>query len=336
MLVLEDVSNPVVNAGTDQTLTCLTTSLNLDGSGSSSGVNFAYQWSTTDGNIVSGATTTSPEVNQPGTYILEVTNTSNGCSLTDNVLVNADITLPTASAGSDQEICSDEISSIGAASNPDYSYSWFPATGLSNSNISNPDFQITNTASSSETYNIVLTVIDNTNGCTSTDDFAITVFPEVSPDISISASETDICEGDPVTFTSVTQNEGSSPAYSWLVNGTPVGSSASFSGYAFQDGDIVSCVLTSSELCTDENPVSSNQIVMNVGSTLPVDISILQSPAGTICEGETLTFTASPQNGGDAPSYTWQQNGTTVGSNSTVYSSGVLSDGDVIYCILFP
>jgi len=76
---------PNVSAGLDKVLTCLVTSVVLDGSSTTPGV--SYLWTTSDGNIVSGANTAAPTVNAAGTYTLTVTNTANGCTATDAAAV---------------------------------------------------------------------------------------------------------------------------------------------------------------------------------------------------------------------------------------------------------
>ncbi|MEZ4918033.1 MAG: hypothetical protein R2792_02915 [Saprospiraceae bacterium] len=68
--VEQDIIPPVADAGPDPTLNCTSPSLMLDGSGSSSGSNFTYQWTTADGNILSGATGLMPTIDMTGTYNL--------------------------------------------------------------------------------------------------------------------------------------------------------------------------------------------------------------------------------------------------------------------------
>ncbi|MBN2683057.1 MAG: gliding motility-associated C-terminal domain-containing protein, partial [Bacteroidales bacterium] len=335
VVVNENVNYPVVNAGNDQTLNCLVTSLSLDGSGSVSGIQYTYLWTTTDGNIVSGSTSNSPLINQPGTYTLLVTDINTGCWNNDMVVVTADINLPGANAGADSDICSGEIINIGQVSNPDYEYSWFPATGLSNSNISNPNFQVTNSGTTNQTYNIVFTVTNTINGCTSTDAINIDVFPNSSPAIAITADNSEICEGEEVQFTANITDGGSSPVLQWMVNGMPVGSnSINFNTTTLNNGDIVSCSLISSEVCADVASANSNNIVMTVGSTFPVDIMVSAFPGTTICEGDNVVFTAIPQNPGLSPVYSWTVNGVAVGTNSTSFSSSLLTNGDIVSCTL--
>ena len=61
----------------------------------------------------------------------------------------------------------------------------------------------------------------------------------VAPTIAITASPTGaVCAGTAVNFTTTITNGGSSPAYQWTVNGTPVGTSSSYS-YTPINGDVV-------------------------------------------------------------------------------------------------
>ncbi len=86
--VFENVNAPIADAGIDQTLNCTATTLILDGSNSSTASEFTYQWSSLDGNIVSGNTTLNPLIDQQGVYTLVVTNEENGCTASDSVEVD--------------------------------------------------------------------------------------------------------------------------------------------------------------------------------------------------------------------------------------------------------
>ena len=86
--VFENLNAPIANAGADQFLACSSNTLTLDGSNSSSGTQFSYQWSSLDGNILSDENTLTPLIDQSGTYTLLVTNELNGCTDTDDVLVD--------------------------------------------------------------------------------------------------------------------------------------------------------------------------------------------------------------------------------------------------------
>ncbi|MCU0346281.1 MAG: gliding motility-associated C-terminal domain-containing protein [Saprospiraceae bacterium] len=93
--VSANTTPPIAQAGQNATLDCISTPVGLDGSGSSTGPSFSYQWTTTGGNIVSGGSSLMPEVNGVGTYFLTVENSANGCSAIDSVAVAQDASAPT-------------------------------------------------------------------------------------------------------------------------------------------------------------------------------------------------------------------------------------------------
>ncbi|AEA45322.1 hypothetical protein Fluta_3350 [Fluviicola taffensis DSM 16823] len=54
----------------------------------------------------------------------------------------------------------------------------------------------------------------------------------------------------------------------------------------------------------------------------------------TICQGESVTFSATPTYGGTAPSYQWKINGSNVGTNNPSYTSTTLANGNSITCVM--
>jgi hypothetical protein len=52
------------------------------------------------------------------------------------------------------------------------------------------------------------------------------------------------------------------------------------------------------------------------------------------CSGDSVTFTATPTDGGTSPSYQWKVNGVAKGTNSRTFSSTTLSKSDSVKCVL--
>ncbi|MFN0032796.1 MAG: GEVED domain-containing protein [Flavobacteriales bacterium] len=69
------------------------------------------------------------------------------------------------------------------------------------------------------------------------------------------------------------------------------------------------------------------------GNVAGVSIA-LTSGTNPSCTGTSLTFTATPTNGGSAPSYQWKVNGADVGTNSTTYTSSSLATGSIVTCVM--
>ncbi len=88
--------------------------------------------------------------------------------------------------------------------------------------------------------------------------------------------------------------------------------------------------MTSSLACATGSPATSNAITAVVNSTAPASVTIAASPAGAICSGTSVTFTATPVNGG-TPVYQWLKGGVPIqGATNATYTSATLVNGDVI------
>jgi hypothetical protein len=64
---------------------------------------------------------------------------------------------------------------------------------------------------------------------------------------------------------------------------------------------------------------------------LPAGVSIVADP-NPFCAGASVTFTATPVNGGQSPVYQWKVNGVNSGTNNPVFIYSVPQNGDVVYC----
>jgi hypothetical protein len=158
------------------------------------------------------------------------------------------------------------------------------------------------------------------------------VNPALPVSVSIAAAPGNIvCAGTNVTFTATPTNGGASPVYQWKLNGGNVGANLpTYSNAALLSGDIVTCELTSNALCATGSPATSNAITMTVNPNLPVSVNIVANPAGSICSGTSVTFTATPTNGGATPAYQWFVGAVPVGTGLSTYTSNTLNNGDVV------
>ncbi|PZV79741.1 hypothetical protein CLV31_11357, partial [Algoriphagus aquaeductus] len=64
------------------------------------------------------------------------------------------------------------------------------------------------------------------------------------------------------------------------------------------------------------------------------EVSIAANPGNEVCEGTSVTFTATPVNGGDAPVYQWKLNGNNVGTNAPTYTNAALANGDQVSVVM--
>ncbi len=87
VVLIKDIEEPVAAATPEHDLSCTKKQVIIDGSNSSQGQKYSYQWTTKDGHLVSGEQTLFAVVDQKGTYHLEVKNTQNHCKQYAEVIV---------------------------------------------------------------------------------------------------------------------------------------------------------------------------------------------------------------------------------------------------------
>jgi hypothetical protein len=164
----------------------------------------------------------------------------------------------------------------------------------------------------------------------------VTTVPKASVTISASPSN-NVCSGTSVKFTAVPTNGGTTPKYQWKKNGTSISgaTSSTYTSTSLANGNIITCVMTSNLSGVTGSPATSNSITMTVNSNVTASVKITASPSGTIKSGTIVKFTATPTNGGTAPTYQWKKNGTAIsGATSATYTSNTLANGNKITCVM--
>ncbi|HMH20966.1 MAG TPA: T9SS type A sorting domain-containing protein, partial [Puia sp.] len=86
------------------------------------------------------------------------------------------------------------------------------------------------------------------------------------------------------TFTANVANAGTSPAYQWMLNGSPVGTNSNtYTNASLSNNDVVTCVLTPDFPACNALPVTSNTITETIVPPFGLDFSIQGTPAATSC-----------------------------------------------------
>ncbi|MEO1712433.1 MAG: choice-of-anchor L domain-containing protein, partial [Bacteroidota bacterium] len=169
VIVVPNDAPPLADAGPEQTLTCAIASLDLQGSGT--GVNLTYDWTTLDGNIISGNAQPNPTIDASGTYTLIVVDEDNGCTDTASVLVVEDITPPTVDPGAaptvDCAITTAILDGSGSSAGPEFMYQWTTTGGviIGDPTTINPEVE------GAGIYQLFITNTDN--GCTAIDSLEV-------------------------------------------------------------------------------------------------------------------------------------------------------------------
>ncbi len=209
--VSQSADLPFANAGPDRVLNCRIDQVELDGSASDTGPDFSYQWTTTDGNILSGATTLNPTVNQPGTYVIEVTDISNNCTAVSSVIVTGDYATPNVEIATPEVLsCTNTIVELdGSASDagPEFTYEWTTTNG----NIINGRFDIVAQVDQVGSYTLIITRTDN--GCK--DSLTVNVLQDESiPEVRIHPPDSLSCKNQTVEIDASASSTGN-VSYLW-------------------------------------------------------------------------------------------------------------------------
>lgn len=159
-----------------------------------------------------------------------------------------------------------------------------------------------------------------------------TVTPSV--DITSNVASNTFCTGQNVTFTAVPTNGGVNPTYQWRKNGNNISgaTSATYTTNSLSNNDVIRVRMTSDLPCVSTGTVSSNSLTM-INGTATASVSMSAS-ATSICNGNQVTFTATPTNGGTTPSYQWKLNNNNIGSNSPTWSSSTLNNNDQVKVVM--
>ena len=132
IMVNGDFTPPAVEAGDPASFQCGDSSISLDGTGSSAN-NATYLWTTFDGQILSDPSNLNPSISSAGTYYLMVTDTQNGCTALDSVVISSDSNSPVVQIiANDILDCDTDSLLLDASSSSNgsnYSFTWTTSDG---------------------------------------------------------------------------------------------------------------------------------------------------------------------------------------------------------------
>jgi gliding motility-associated-like protein len=306
---------------------CAGAQLTLSGAGSSTGPNITYQWDTPNGNIVSGANTLAPVIDQAGTYTLTVT-FDNGfvvCTKTATVSVSESANplfawiAPSGTLGCNAPT----ISLIGNTNQPAFaSYSWTTNGGNIVSGANSKNAVIDQPG----IYNLVVT--NTATGCTA--EAEITVIAATDPP-SASAFATDTlynCQSTTLGLNGNASTQGNNITYQWSAfNGGQILSGANQdSAVANAPGLYVLTVTNTINGCTDTDTVRV------ASDLLPPQVSI-QQPDTFRCGMDTLLLAALADSSYRALRWFASQGGSFTG-DSTQLQLTILTPGQYILGII--
>lgn len=154
-----------------------------------------------------------------------------------------------------------------------------------------------------------------------------------TPQINVTATKTTICAGEQVDFSSSILDGGTTPVYTWNINGIPVpqSNSPNFGSATLNNGDKVTCTLVSNAFCAFPQTVTSAPVIITVNALRSPTINVTSSNTD-VCQGTPIQFEATSTNGGTAPKYLWFKNGFLASSSAPEFTLDEPTDGDLVYC----
>ena len=69
-------------------------------------------------------------------------------------------------------------------------------------------------------------------------------------------------------------------------------------------------------------------------TVLPSVVIAISAGTNPTCASQSVTFTATPTNGGTTPTYQWKVNGVNAGTNSVTFTPATIANGAIITCVM--
>jgi len=264
-------------ASNDGPITCLTPNITITALPNGN----TYSW-TGPGGFTS--TQQSPQVGVAGTYTVTVSS-ADGCESTAETIVEADEDAPAATATNGGAVCDGGSATIsGSSTSANVSYAW-TGEGLNANQQTSQNNTITGLLPGS--YDYVLTVTNEDNGCTAT--ATTTVIITANPASGISAQE-QVCAGEDAQFSAVPPVTGATYAWEFSGPATPASANTAVATVVWADvpGNYTATL-------TVENDGCISTYIHEI--TVTAEVRANAGPDQTICQGGTAKLDASDSQG---------------------------------------
>jgi gliding motility-associated-like protein len=240
-----------------------------------------YNWTFTNGTPPSSTDSVPGPIQfgAVGNYPVSLS-VENECGITTATATASVTNVPVANAGPDTTICSG-VPIIMGVNTGNYTYSWSPATGLSNANMARPTLTFNYTGPSADTTIAYVLTASTGSNCSSKDTVYITV--KRKPAVSISPASAAICGGGSTTLVAT-----GATTYSWSPT-TTLNTSTGDTVIASPTANTTYTVTGTLNGCT-----STAQATISVTALVNVNAG----PDSLVCNSSTaVQFTGTPAGG---------------------------------------
>lgn len=319
--------------------------------------NLTYSWYVNSSFVSSGSTNTFSTGVSQGTTVYCIVSSDYWCvnspvttntytaSITSSVTPSVGIQVPKLN------YCSGET--INFSANGSYivggsTYSW-RLNGVQFSTQSTTSLPITTDGGVPNAFSpgdVVTVIVSNLSGTCLTSTTAtgttsgtpIVINPLLTPSVTLNVNPTDVCKGNSVSLTATPTNGGTTPTYTWFIDGGQVSSGASntlnYSTAALTAGShSVYVRLTTSETCV--SATTANSTTQNFTVTNKATYTATLAGPSQICSGSpTANFVVTVGGGVGTLSYAWYVNGVLQTTTAVNMYSTTVSQGTTVYCVV--
>lgn len=317
IFVNEDILKPSASIDPTSKLSCIMPSTILVGKGPINN-DIKYSWTTNNGNIVNGSNTLNPLIDKGGDYQLIISNTTNGCSDTASILVNANFNKPKSDAGKATQLLDCKTTNIllgggNTSSGTNYYYQWFKDGNSLTSGFN------ARTYTANIKGNYLFEVVDTSSGCRDTS-FVTIIKDTIVPNANISLPiKTITCITPTVQLDGSNSSSGIKYVYSWkTIGGTFVSATNLNIASVSENGNYTLIVRDTVNNCVDSAKV-------DVTKNVNIPTAIIGTTNNKItCDNPNINFNSTGSTSGNKIIYDWKTiNGNYIG---TVNGSTSVSD----------
>ncbi len=218
MTIIADTTAPRIHLESHDILSCSRLLVTVSSVGSRTGIQSRYLWQSPDGHISGNSSGTEIQVDQPGTYTLHITDTSNYCSARDSIIIFADLVKPVINflpaAILNCKTKSVELIAAYRSAGPDPLFHWTTQNG----SILSGEHSDHCIAEKAGMYRLKIT--NPKNGCETEDSIALLEDTNIPTDFTFKIQQP-LCPGDSGTI-ELLQTSGGQQPLRYLLDGIPV------------------------------------------------------------------------------------------------------------------
>ncbi len=316
------VDVPVAKAGAPKAIGCVSPTVALAGS-YLGGQNFQVNWTTPNGQILSGQNTVTPTVGAGGTYILTVTNLANGCSDVDTTTVAVNMDVPLANAGQPATLncLATTVSLSGqAATGPNFEFTWTTPDGHFTGGLNT----LSPTVDKPGQY--FLSVLNKNNGCIGTS--SVTIPQDITkPDAQIGQPFTINCYA-PNPAINASSSSGFAPQWT-TVGGHFTGGTNTFQPTVDEAGLYFLKVVNPVNFC-------ETNLSVQVSKNISFPSASIAPPPQLDCASQTGTLIGGYSNAGNSPAFNWTTADGHVASGQNSPTPTVDATGNYLFTVTNP